>query len=207
MVFLAREVTTFSINGGAEVAQIGWWLAAPPEALGWDTIVGRLNGAPDWFFALAGRFPLGLTRTGRRLDQVDATTGLKFGERALEMPAVNTGTGDTGSVPPQLSIVVSVVPTEGSPRGRGRFYLPMMEPTSIAVTGRLQLEARDDLLEALGTYFEGWDVDDDPPVLGTFSRTAPMAFRGASSIRIGDVIDTQRRRRDAMAESYASWSL
>lgn len=128
-------------------------------------------------------------------------------------PALTTGTANltspksgsgTCNRPPQCAASISLLSAFAGQSYRGRFYLPWlggtMDPTtlksSVPLNAPTQLAT---LLNALGASSPS-DVDLEPQI---YSRKLDL-LTPVSSIRIGDVVDTQRRRRDDLVETYFS---
>lgn len=107
------------------------------------------------------------------------------------------GTAATSCMPPQVSMCVSILPVTGTVRGR--FYLPPMVGGVLNINGRTSstvvarhADAWQALLNALGSL-------SGPARLGIW-RTGSNTFVGSKGISIGDVFDTQRRRRNKALE-------
>ena len=108
---------------------------------------------------------------------------------------------------PQTSIVVSLRTLTPGGRGRGRLYWPSTGGGFVSATSRLGSGDRDlfatamrglllDIGNAISTAFDGEGMD-----LAVYSPTN-NALSDVTSIQVGDVFDTQRRRRDAIPEAY-----
>jgi len=106
----------------------------------------------------------------------------------------------------QSAVVCSIRTDSPGGSGRGRFYWPALG-ASVSTQGRLAnpsnaalatdfkaylLGIRSDLAAAFPTI--GFDL----AVRSKATKTTPHAVR----LQVGDIIDTQRRRRDALPESY-----
>lgn len=130
------------------------------------------------------------------------------------------GGGSNKPLPLEDTVVVSLygylpgtfVPERG--RKRGRMYLPPMDSEALTTDtprwGRLAVAAQGDLKTAAGNFFndmQGKSVGDDPLGIGqswelvVLSKTGSLATP-VQAIRVGDVIDTQRRRRNKLPEAY-----
>jgi hypothetical protein len=88
-------------------------------------------------------------------------------------------------------------------------YQPALGAPLVA-GGRLGAATRDSMLAAAAACLVG--VRDDvaalvvpAPTLLVVSSTVGPALRSVTRIRCGDVLDTQRRRRDSLAEQYATF--
>ena len=117
--------------------------------------------------------------------------------------AVISGSSTVEQVP-QVATVFSLL--TGIPGGsyRGRMYWPAVG-ASTNTSGKLALPSQSNvnnvaaLLEALAQLYPG----SSPTQLAVASK-AQDAVTEVTSIRWGDVADTQRRRRDALVETYYS---
>lgn len=143
--------------------------------------------------------------TGVRLevrnDADDSLLAISTQARGSALP----GTG-TVRLPAQSAAVISLRTDTPGASGRGRLYWPVMGAT-VAGTGRLNpadvlallnnqktyyLAMRDALATAFPTI--GFDL----AVRSKTTKTTPHVVR----LQVGDVVDTQRRRRDKFPESY-----
>lgn len=118
------------------------------------------------------------------------------------------GGGTSFPLPLQNSVVASHRTQQVGRRGRGRMYLPVMAADGIDAAGRLTSTRQADVLAAQvamvgGLYFSGTGTDlfnVRPIVTGK-----PYAKYGViSEVQVGNVMDTQRRRRDRLEETRIS---
>lgn len=149
----------------------------------------------------------GMSITGARLevrdDSSDNLIGIAIGTRA----AVLVGTG-APRMPAQAASVFSLRTNTPGASGRGRLYWPAL---GVAIgtnlrnnstsTGNLALEFKtysNAIRSALAAAFPliGFDL----AVRSRATQTTPHVVR----VQVGDVVDTQRRRRDNLAEAYSS---
>jgi len=146
-------------------------------------------------------------RTGARVEVRDDVTDNLI---ALSLAASTTPSLGTATVvlPPQAAVVVSILTNTPGASGRGRIYWPSMGYT-LGTTGRLGTPAPATLLADFKSYFLGMRSDlaaafptigFDLAVRSKTTHTTPHAV----SLRLGNVMDTQRRRRDNLAEAYVS---
>jgi hypothetical protein len=130
------------------------------------------------------------------------------------------GGGSNKPLPLEDTVVVSLygylpgtfVPDRS--RKRGRMYLPPMDSEALTTDaprwGRLAVAAQGDLKTAAGNFFndmQGKTVGDDPLGIGQTWELVVLSRLGGfatpvQAIRVGDVIDTQRRRRNKLPEAY-----
>lgn len=105
-------------------------------------------------------------------------------------------------LPPQCAIVVSHLTLGAGSRNRGRAYLPAVAASGLTTAGRITSTVRGELLTAYAGWLTSLDAAGSQPIV--LSEVGGGAVSFITSVRIGDVIDTQRRRRGSLAESYAS---
>jgi hypothetical protein len=113
------------------------------------------------------------------------------------------GTGTDEPLPPQCAVVVSTRSLLPTRAGRGRFYLPSPVVTTV-IDQRLDSAAQDDILhgaQAMLNHMRGLDFT--PIVHHRFDPTVTEIV----SIDVGDVFDTQRRRRNKLVETRVSANL
>jgi len=148
--------------------------------------------------------------TGARLevrdDVTDALIALSLAARATPQVGTNPVT-----LTPQSAIVCSILTNTPGASGRGRIYWPAMGAT-LGSTGRLAQPLPVNIIADFKSYFAGIRSDlaaafptigFDLAVRSKTTKSTPHAV----TIRVGNVIDTQRRRRDSIAEAYVSTSV
>lgn len=109
------------------------------------------------------------------------------------------GTGGGNQLPQEVAVVTSLRTALASRRGRGRMYLPAPAYGALTSLSRLDTTIRDDIAQAMSTYL------DSDALTGLFSVVASATGTLLSQVtecRVGDVFDSQRRRRDSLIESY-----
>lgn len=107
----------------------------------------------------------------------------------------------------QASVVLSVQTLSPGASGRGRLYWPATSATVDASTLRISSGNVALLASDAVTYLQAIESALTTAVGGTtvlcvWSRKGESSIL-ASSIRVGDILDTQRRRRDRVRETYA----
>lgn len=113
------------------------------------------------------------------------------------------GGSATEIYPNQVALVVSL--TTGVTRGpahRGRFYLPMPS-MAMEATGLIGAAQRDQVKTSTDTFIAALNAINANYDVAVFSRKlgAP-AHRLVTGVEVGRVLDTQRRRRRSLAETY-----
>lgn len=119
----------------------------------------------------------------------------------------HTGNGN----PPQCSVVATLIADSGvGLAGKGRMYLPGIG-SGIDTTGHLATSDANAIASALATFFANVNGSFDNPGLAINASHRPIVIgdptpinRVLTSVRVGNVFDTQRRRRNALAETYSS---
>ena len=148
------------------------------------------------------------------LNTSTAVTGCRVEARQVtgELEALAEGTRATAVTgqgpddhPYQTSIVLSLRSPLAGASGRGRLYIPAtgvatvnttLRPSAVNVTS--YLAGAKGYLQAIQTALT---VTVPDSILAVWSRTLGTTL-GVTRIQMGDVLDTQRRRRDAQIENY-----
>lgn len=108
------------------------------------------------------------------------------------------GVATQGLLPPQCTVAVSLRTALATRAGRGRFYLPTFDKGTVTVSGgRLDSTSITATVTAAGDLLASLIADDLTPVI--YSRSA-LTTQPITQYDVGDVIDTQRRRRDKLIE-------
>jgi len=127
--------------------------------------------------------------------------------------APSSGSNSAPGLPNQCAITVSLLTARAGRSYRGRVYLPALTVGALSTTGRLSADVQGfavDFVHAMigalnGTFTPTGVV---PPVPATRyriaieSKTSGQPPAPVTLVRCGDVIDTQRRRRDKLSETY-----
>lgn len=182
-------------------------------------IAGNLNGAvQNWTAQCAARWATALANTDLRASNgvtsqsvVTRLVGTDGKTRdQWEAPSNGQGGGGlTPTMPNQNTVVLSLISGQSGARGRGRVYLPILSP-QMGTNGRLLSGQPAAFLAVMKTLFEGMNNDLVAIDPGNDLRLIVASGVGAGAnhevltLRIGDVVDTQRRRRDAIPENYAA---
>lgn len=182
------EQWTFGIysegTGGIDAAETAW------------------DNAVTAFFnsALAARISETVTTLSTSTASIDETTGRQITRR--ELANNSGGTSTSPSLPYQVAPVVGLRTELATRAGRGRFYAPSLAVDQVA-DGRMLPAAQSDLADAAVAMMTELQTGGLVPVI--FHRTdSPGAGRftttRVTAIDVGDVLDTQRRRRNKLVE-------
>jgi hypothetical protein len=147
------------------------------------------------------------TRTGARVEVRDDASDDLIGLSQQSSPVVVAGTGAL-RMSSTSALVCSIRTNTPGPSGRGRLYWPAMGANLTGV-GRLLTPSTAVAATAFKSYLLGMRTDlatafptigFDLAVRSRTTKTTPHAVR----IQVGNVIDNQRRRKDALAEQYSA---
>lgn len=133
-----------------------------------------------------------LDPTGDATDVAEATFSGKVGE----------GTGS--SLPAEASTVVSLLTGQPGKRRRGRMYLPAMTAGSLATDGKLSTSRQESTAQWAAAFLG--DVNDGFKFACVWSRTN-MALYRITGVVVGNQVDVQTRRQNAIPETYYTQSV
>jgi hypothetical protein len=128
--------------------------------------------------------------------EIDPLTDLQLTRSELVMALTGDEAGEM--LPFQVAVVISLLTNVANRHGRGRFYLPPLA-TGTVDTGRLSAAAIGILDVAWTAFFDSINTDGLQPQVR--NRTAHTSIP-VSTARVGNVFDTQRRRRNKLTETY-----
>lgn len=129
-------------------------------------------------------------------------------------PTALAGPANFGTPHPQLSVVATLGTAVSRGKGsKGRMFLPGLT-AGIDSTGKLGTTYCTQLANSLKTFFDTVNASTAVPgTVALFSaERAGVPFSAAqqntvTTVRIGNVVDTQRRRRNQLVEQYQSATL
>lgn len=112
------------------------------------------------------------------------------------------GTASAPSLPTEVAITISLRSALVSKRGRGRSYMPCTANNQLTAAGRFFHPNRDTMAAEFAAYGAPITVGlaEFNPCVASYTA---QQLNQVVQIRVGDVFDVQRRRRDELAESYA----
>lgn len=155
--------------------------------------------ASDAFWDQAGLlFANEITVSSTSTAELDQATGRQL--TRVETPSSLAGTAATESLPFQCAPAVSLRTALATRSGRGRFYAPSLAVEFVAA-GKMTAAARTALLN--GTVGMATALTGAGLTLVLYGRTS-HATQEVTSVDVGDVIDTQRRRRNKLVEDRIS---
>jgi len=143
--------------------------------------------------------------TGIRAEARDRNGVLEAAAEAAISPTIP---GSSATVHPyQTSSVTSLRTATPGPSGRGRLYWPATGAPLDATTLRMSSATAASALSGVKTYMAAIQaavaVSAGPCSLAVWSRKQTN-FHGVNLLLQGDILDTQRRRRDTLTEGYST---
>jgi len=131
--------------------------------------------------------------------------------KAVATPAATVDGPATGTLlPVQCSVVASLRSINTTRRGRGRCYLPQMA-TSLVVagTGQVSSTSRTNLSTNFAALLTACSVDgvSDLKIAPIIIGSPWTSYFRVKNVLVGDQVDTQRRRRRSVTETYTSAAL
>lgn len=128
--------------------------------------------------------------------------------KAVATPAATVDGPATGALlPVQNSVVASLRSINTTRRGRGRCFLPQMASSlCVASTGQVSGTSKTNLSTNFAAVLTGLTVDgvSDLKIAPVIIGSPWTSYFRVKNVLIGDQVDTQRRRRRSVSESYTS---
>lgn len=216
------KVTIFGTScGGAEEWSTGFRMGSEDGGSG---NFGIGAGFADALLPLWSTF---FTATASKFGSHFQTVGIKC---AVILPDGKTDLGNVvtasyatpiagalgaGIMPPQVALVAQLA--AASPVGlgaKGRMYLPGISAAITGATGKISSTDAASVANGLRTFLDAAESATNSPgyvINASKGRpgvpfTAPVNRR-VTQVRVGDVYDTQRRRRNSLTETYSTAAL
>lgn len=117
------------------------------------------------------------------------------------------GTAGSFCTGPQSAVVLSLRTNRNrGPATKGRMYLPITAAMPGATTFRLSSTYTDEIADAGKAFIEQLRVVNETTTFGPYimSGIGNGAINGINFVLVGDMLDTQRRRRNKFTEEYTS---
>jgi hypothetical protein len=201
--------------GGQEMWQTGFYVGSATQdaAVPNQAYADAVRDAWVTFWQAAST-PISSTYifTGVKLARLLKNGDYDAGDVIQSFPTpAKPGASAAGQLPPQCSLVATLVAGSGKGlAGKGRMYLPGVN-ASMDATGHITTLNAQNTATNLAAFFNTINGSFDAPgevinvsrghknLLGVGARNVPI-----NGIRVGNVYDTQRRRRNALAETYST---
>lgn len=211
-----NKVNKYTISGTAYTGGEIWSTSFYMGTVGSDVAVPNEAGLGDidtaWkTFFQSTQVKVGTNWTTTQVKGVQLATDTKTIDGTQVYRAISptyNGTGSSQKMPPQVSLCATL--TTAVSRGlatKGRMYLPGI---TIAVldSGKIPTTDAGYVATNLATFLSACNASTNLPgsVILASKGAKPLyldgVFRVVTNTRVGDVYDTQRRRRDALVETY-----
>lgn len=213
-----NRVTIYgSSYGGQEIWTTGFYLGNVGSDVGLpsESTAAAIKTAWNTFFRTTGWFSYLWKTEGVKISPMnqDGTTNKDAVVTSPYTTAVEGNNAGTG-FPAQVSLVATLLADTGRGlAGKGRMYLPGFA-VGIDGTGHLAPGTNSAVANALKTFFDSVEasIDVEGQVINASHGRAPFTGstatnRNVTHIRVGNVYDTQRRRRNSLVEAYATAQL
>lgn len=215
----AQKVVRVTLSGqmfnGAEEWQTGFYMGSATQDATAPTqqFADAVRDAWTTFFTFADH---GISNS-YSFTQAKCVLLAKDGRYGADEPVVSSpaasvvGPRSGAPMPPQVALVATLMAGSGKGlAGKGRMYLPGIAET-INSSGHLDQGYCVKWADGLAAFFNTINGSFDAPgevinvsrghkaLLGAGNRNVPV-----NGVRVGNVYDTQRRRRNALAETYSA---
>lgn len=191
----AGEVWSFSVHtqkaGGTLAGASAAWAAAAP-------VLWNGTGATD---SIGQYCKSTTTATDASTAEIDVLTGRQLGR--IDVVLTLAGSGTSESLPPQVSAACSLRTALATRRGRGRFYLPPFV-TDTDTGGLLDATVQGVVSLACQKFLQSLVTATYVPIIW---HRDTKTYDNVVTIDVGNVFDTQRRRRNKLVETRSSRTL
>lgn len=192
----AGETFTFTLHAFNAAGTVAGAAAA------WHVALGLLwNGVAPPADSIKQLIPTTTTLSQSSATEIDPLTGKNLGQQQTAEALV--GTDASGPVPPQCCVVVSMRTALFNKSGRGRFYLPALGTDNV-VAGRIKAASVTQMTTAAQKMVQS--LNGAGYTVCIYHRSS-KTHDNVTSVNVGDVFDTQRRRRDKLVEARTSLSV
>lgn len=183
----------FVMSGGGSITEY-------TDLLAWATAIATLNTGNVWPSTLRDLLSTAGAISGVRVEAIGTDGKLEQAAEYL-LPTAVVGTG-TASKPLQVAWCLSLLTGRPGRSFRGRLFFPAWSNPALSSGMRVDGAVRITFSGAMRTWLNAvQDAAPAPGVMGlaVVSQTADT-FSFVTQLSLGDVLDTQRRRRDALIE-------
>jgi hypothetical protein len=159
-----------------------------------------------WGAATEAIFPAGERVTSLSTTQLDPTTGKNVARAESVVSFVGTGAGN--AISPRVAIVISLVTALPTRSGRGRLYLPAPTLAQMDANGALLPAAQTTLSTNFAAFVTAMHAIAPIVVYHAITNTGgpnPVpSGTEVTSVKVGSILGTQRRRTNKQTNTYVS---
>jgi hypothetical protein len=213
-----RVTLSGTMFGGAEQWSTGFFLGQENAGAADGSTAAATAILDAWrvFFESSTSYvSLQYVTTQCKIAKIDANGNTVSDQVYYAYPATTLdGQQGTNPHPPQCTVALTL--QSDRPRGlasKGRMYLPGIS-AAIGSNGKISTANRDTIALNMKTFFDSIHASIDVPnqLILAAKGTGPFPALTAQNdyvetIKMGDVVDTQRRRRNGLVESYKQETL
>jgi hypothetical protein len=208
-----RVTMSGTMYGGNEVWTTGFWCGSPSGDAPAPTEAAAEMIADEWqtFFTAVGTAVSYLWHTDTvKITPYNADGTIDIaGIKSYSYPAAIQGQSAAAGNPPQVALVATLIAGNGIGNGgKGRMFIPGLT-AGVDTTGHIPTGTANTVAAGIATFLGNVNASFDNPGLAinaakTAVATGILAInRELTSVKVGNVYDTQRRRRNALAEVYS----
>lgn len=156
------------------------------------------RAAIAYWNAIRTNCPTDMYMNGVRITAFDANKkAINGGNYFYLEPPIAGGTNATSQLPAQLAVVASLRTGARGAGGRGRMYLPL---TGISTTsGKIAETQRTNVVNQTVTFLKALKTAGGQP---SVVNSAKLQYSSVDRVAVGDYLDVQRKRRNAISEDY-----
>lgn len=209
-----RVTMSGTMYGGNEVWTTGFWAGSTSGDAPAPTDAAAEMVADAWevFFTATGTAISYLWHTDTvKITPYNAAGTIDVGGiKTFSYPAAIVGQSGGAGNPPQVALVATLVAGNGIGNGgKGRMFIPGLT-AGVDTTGHIPTGTANGIAAGIATFLATVNSSIDNPGLAiNAAKTAPVTGflainRELTSVKVGNVYDTQRRRRNALSEVYSS---
>jgi len=192
-------MTLFKMTLGGTTAEGRWSFGFHTTNTGDDPAAAltkfQTGVAAMWAGGIDAFMSTNITYDLQTVVSINQSTGVQIAR--ADGAVSDAGTTANEDLPAQVSLCISLKTALATRAGRGRIYLPPYDVTEMD-TGRLVAADQTTTQTKVKAMFDSLISAGHTPVL--YGRTA-HSVNAITSLGVGDVFDTQRRRRDAWVEN------
>lgn len=197
-----RSTLLFNLVGGEVASTSVAWIQTDGDTIADRAVAtSAIADQCDAFWsAIKGSFAITLNYVGSHQAVIDVNGHVD--ETFTYDRAPQNGFSDNNNLPSECAIVVSLKTAVNNRRGRGRMYLPCPAVNALQNSGRLTAGTTTSIADGAEDFLLVTLTAGGHDFVPVVASKADFALRPITQLKVGDVVDAQRRRRDALSEVY-----